>query len=128
MANFSYRIDRHLVLIPVVLYGKTGSFNGEFILDTGASLTVIDHEIITTLGYSAREGTKRSLVTSVVGKEEGYRLVIEGFEALGERFSNIEVAVHDLKQQGVEGLVGMTFLERFPWCLDPARKVISVTL
>lgn len=126
MADFSYSVEKRLIIIPVTLYGKSRRVKGEFVLDTGASLMVVDHEVINALGYSAREGTGLSVVSSVVGREQGYRLIVEGFETLGRKITNIEVTVHDLKEQGVEGLVGMSFLEQFPWCLDPARKVISV--
>lgn len=127
MADFPYSIEKRLVIIPVKLYGKSRQFAGEFVLDTGASLMVVDHSVINALGYSAREGVGLSVVSSVVGKERGYRLVIDGFEALGKRVTSLEVTVHDLKEQGVEGLVGMSFLDQFRWCLDPSRKNISVT-
>lgn len=127
MANFFYRVDKRLIVIPVVLHGKTASFTSEFILDTGASFNIIDHSLATLLGYSPREGTGISRVSSTVGKEAGYRLVIKGIEALGKSFSEVEVACHDLKEQGVEGLIGMPFLERFHWCLHADQGMIFTT-
>lgn len=127
MADYRYRVDKKLIVIPVLLYGKRGRVKSQFILDTGASFTIIDHSLASILGYSAREGTGLSTVSSVVGKERGYRVIIQALEALGKKLSQMEVACHDLKEQGVEGLIGMSFLEQFDWCVHPEHKMISVS-
>ena len=59
-------------------------------------------------------------------QEKGYRLLIDSFEALGKKTASVEVRCHDLKDQGVEGLIGMTFLKQFDWCLHPAKQVLAV--
>ena len=96
-----------------------------FVLDTGASFTIIDHSLAEILGYSARDGIGQSMVSSVLGKEQGYRLIIESLETLGNKCSKIEVRCHDLQEQGIEGLLGMNFLEQFDWCIHPKRQIIS---
>lgn len=126
MANYSYRLDGELIIIAVKLLSKTDVYNGMFILDTGASGIIIDHEIASDLGYSARDASGLSTVSSAIGKEKGYRLIIEGFEALGKKFNFVEVRCHDLKDQGADGLIGMSFLKQFDWCLHPSRQTISV--
>ncbi len=126
MADYPYRLEGELIIISVKLQSKLGSYNGKFVLDTGSSAIIIDHEIACDLGYSARDGIGFSTVRSAVGKEKGYRLVIEGFETLGKKFSSVEVRCHDLKEQGVEDLIGMSFLKQFGWCVHPKRGVISV--
>ena len=126
MANYPYRLDSELIIISVKLQSKVGSYNGKFVLDTGSSAIIIDHEIVSDLGYSARDGIGFSTVRSAVGKEKGYRLMIEGFEALGKKINSVEVRCHDLKDQGVEGLVGMSFLKQFDWCVHPERRVVSI--
>lgn len=126
MADHSYRLDGELIIVAVKLKSKTRSYNGMFVLDTGASGIIIDHEIASDLGYSARDSIGFSTVSSAVGKEKGYRLVIEGFEALGNKIESVEVRCHDLKDQGAEGLIGMSFLKQFSWCVHPSKQVISV--
>ncbi len=115
-----------LIIVPVTLYGRENTYNGMFVLDTGSSAIIIDHEIVFDLGYSARDSVGFSTISSAVGKERGYRLQIEGMESLGKKIQLIEVRCHDLKEQGVEGLVGMSFLKQFRWCVDPIRQVISI--
>jgi predicted aspartyl protease len=84
MADYSYRLDHELIIISVKLLGKLGAHSGKFVLDTGASAIIIDHDIAYALGYSSRDGVGFSTVSSAVGKEKGYRLVVEAFEALGK--------------------------------------------
>lgn len=126
MANFAYELEGRLILLPVVLYGRHGHLESEFILDTGASSTMIDPELTDGLGYSAREASGFSTVASVLGKERGYRLIIAGFQSLGRRYGDFEIVCHNLHEQGVEGLIGMDFLGRFDWCLHPARQRIAM--
>ncbi|OGQ06270.1 MAG: hypothetical protein A2W61_02215 [Deltaproteobacteria bacterium RIFCSPLOWO2_01_44_7] len=126
MADHPYRLDGELIIISVKLRGKLGSYNGKFVLDTGSSAIIIDHEIASDLGYSAKDGIGFSTVRSAVGKEKGYRLQIESIESLGQKTGSIEVRCHDLKEQGVEGLIGMSFLKQFKWCVDPEKQIISV--
>lgn len=121
MADYPYRLDGELIIISVKLYGKSGVYNGKFVLDTGSSVIIVDHEVAFDLGYSAKDGVGFSTVRSAVGKEKGYRLVIESLETLGKKTHPVEVRCHDLKDQGVEGLIGMTFLKQFDWCVHPKR-------
>lgn len=109
-----------------MLEGKTCRVQSEFVLDTGASITIIDHELALDLGYSARDGSGISRVSSVLGQEEGYRLKIQSIEALGKKLKKAEVRCHDLRDQGIEGLLGMSFLENFDWCVHPSEKIISL--
>ncbi len=126
MADFEYQLDCELIVVPVTVTGKTGIYDGMFVLDTGASGIMLDHSIALDIGYSAHDGVGFSTVSSVVGKESGYRLIIGEFEALGYKAKSVEVRCHDLKEQGVEGLIGMTFLKQFKWCVDPQKQIISV--
>ena len=126
MADYPYRLDGELIVVPVTLHGAIGASNGMFVLDTGSSAMIIDHEVALDLGYSVKDGIGFSTVSSAAGKEKGYRLLIEGFEAFGKKNRSMEVRCHDLKDHGVEGLIGMVFLKQFDWCLHPSQQVISV--
>ncbi len=127
MADHPYQLDGDLIIIPVTLSGKQGTYNGMFVLDTGSAGVIIDHEIAFDLGYSARDSMGFSTVSSAVGKEQGYRLKIEGVECLGKKIQAMEVRCHDLREQGVEGLIGMSFLKQFRWCVDPGKQIICVS-
>jgi clan AA aspartic protease (TIGR02281 family) len=126
MADYSYSIDKRLIVVPVRLSSHIGYFDADFVLDTGASHTIIDYRIAELIGYSRSDSISVSRVSSAVGKEEGYRIKIAVIETLGKRIQNFEVACHALYEQGVEGLLGMTFLERFDFCIFSSRRVLRI--
>lgn len=64
MADYPYQLDGELIIIPVTLSGKQGTYNGMFVLDTGSAAVIIDHEIAFDLGYSARDSIGFSIVVS----------------------------------------------------------------
>lgn len=115
MADFSYEIDKRLILVPVTLRSPTGTVRARFVLDTGASFTIVDYRIAETIGYEPHHAVAPSRVSSASGKEQGFRIKVASFETLGKRMENFEVACHSLLEQGVEGLVGMNFLEQFEY-------------
>lgn len=124
MANFRYQVEKHLIIVPVTLHGPNGAMDADFILDTGAAHTIIDHSLASAIGYSASDATGHS--RSVVGEERGYRIKLARIDSLGESFKDFEVACHDLMEQDVQGLLGMTFLEQFKFCIDPQKQIISI--
>lgn len=127
MADFTYSLDRRLIVVRVRLYGPSGGVNSDFILDTGASHTIIDYRIARSIGYSSANAIAPSRVNSAAGKEEGFRIRVAAIETLGKQFENFEVACHALLEQGVEGLVGMTFLEQFDFCIFPSKQIIRTS-
>lgn len=126
MADFRYQVDKHLIIVPVTLHGPHGAMDADFILDTGAAHTIIDHSLVSALGYSASDATGHSKIKSVIGEERGYRVKLSRIDALGKTCNGFEVVCHDLMEQDVQGLLGMTFLEQFKFCIDPLRLLISV--
>lgn len=126
MADFPYSLDRHLIVVRVLLYGPSGVVNSDFVLDTGASNTIVDYRIAKSIGYSVEHSVAPSRVRSAVGKEEGFRIKVAALEVLGKRLENFAVACHALLDQGVEGLLGMNFLERFNFCIYPPQRIIRI--
>lgn len=127
MADIPYRLDKKLLVVPALFQGRDAEYyDADLILDTGASLTILDPSVVATLGYSEEDKSSVSTVQSPVGKEWGYRLHLAGIECLGKKVENFEVACHKLGLQHIDGLLGMNFLEQFDWCVHPKRQVISV--
>jgi predicted aspartyl protease len=98
------------------------------VLDTGAAATTLIPEIIDDLGYSARDGNKLSRVTSAIGEEHGYSLMVAEFSALGVSTPNFMVNVFDLDHEGFDGLLGMNFLRPFNFEVRPGDQQIIVEL
>lgn len=77
-------------------------------------MTLLLPDVLDDLGYGARDGDKiTSISTANEAPEQGYRLRVRYFEALGFGFHGFRIHAHELPDYGVDGLLGMDFLERF---------------
>jgi predicted aspartyl protease len=63
-----------LIIVKAFITGSFGTTGGRFVLDTGAVLTTMTHELADSIGYVARDGIRRARVRTVIGSEEGYVL------------------------------------------------------
>lgn len=126
MADFTYRLDKKLIIVPAFVRGKSNGYDVDLILDTGASLTIIDPALAKALGYNESDHSGISTVQSPVGKERGFRLKLNAFECFGKIIENFEVACHALGLQHIDGLLGMNFLEQFDFCLFPKKGIVRI--
>ena len=106
--------DAELIVVNATIRGPRGSAVVRLAIDTGSAATVIVPDVLDEIGYSARDGTARTSVTTAVGKEHGFLLKVAEFEALGFTLTGFPVNVFELANRyGIEGLIGLNFLERF---------------
>ena len=121
-AQITVPIQRAGALL-VVQTQLNGSRAARLILDTGASHTILSHEIARDLGLLAN-----THVTSVTLKTAGGTVQAEmtqvGAVQVGEaEAKNVLVAIHDLPDAppGIDGLLGLTFLQQFLVTLDTQK-------
>ena len=80
-----------LIIVPARAWGPLGeSPRLNMVVDTGAAETVLIPDVLDELGYSARAATRRTVMRSAVGREEGYLIDVE----LGYQFSDFQIHVH----------------------------------
>jgi clan AA aspartic protease (TIGR02281 family) len=114
--------------VPVVNLGRlfivearlNGSRTVRLVVDTGASYTVLFPEIITEMGLENDPDTDLSLWTA--GGEVGAQIVTLNTVQVGDMaVVNLPVAVLRLPNppEGIDGLLGLSFLNRFVVTLDP---------
>lgn len=127
MANFPYRLDKKLIVVPAFVAGPRGKFDADLILDTGATFTIFDPIFLDRLGFSEADQCAPSTVTSPLGREKGFRLRLHAIECLGKQLEHFEVACHDLGLEHIDGLLGMNFLEQFDFCIFPKKCTISIS-
>jgi predicted aspartyl protease len=75
------------------------------VLDTGAVYTTITPAV----GYSERDGLRRTRVRTAIGSEQCYVLATARIAVLGLVADNFPVHVFDLGHE-ISGLVGLNFL------------------
>nr|HEX4313348.1 retropepsin-like aspartic protease [Kofleriaceae bacterium] len=106
--------DDDLIVVTARVFGKHGHRMLKLALDTAASHTHVQPDVVDELGYSPLEGEAITTVRSAVGKEPGYMLRVRRFESLGFGFDDFLIHAHDLPTGfGIDGLLGLSFLRRF---------------
>lgn len=99
---------------------------GRFVLDTGAVLTTMTHELADPIGYSARDAIRRARVRTAVGSEEGYVLRVRELSVLGFAMPSLPINVFDLGFDDIDGLVGLNFLSELNYEVRSAERRIFV--
>lgn len=117
-----FAVDGDLIIVRATVTGPGGTSDGRFVLDTGASLTTMTHELAESVGYVARDGFRRAKVHTAIGEEEGYILRVAELEILGFTMMAFPINVIDLGHDGIDGLLGMNFLSEFNYEVRSAES------
>ena len=121
-----FAIDGDLIIVTALVTGPLGTTGGRFVLDTGAVLTTMTHELADLVGYSARDGIKRARVRTAIGSEEGYVLNVAEFAVLEFAMPSFPIHVFDLGYDNIDGLVGMNFLSELNYEVRSAERRMLV--
>jgi predicted aspartyl protease len=119
-------VDRDLIIVEALLTGPRCTATGRFVLDSGAVFTTITPELADTIGYSARDGIRRTRVHTAIGAENGYLLRVDTFSVLGVTMPSFPLQVFDLGHDGFDGLIGMNFLSELNFEVRPDERRILV--
>jgi predicted aspartyl protease len=116
--------DGDLIIVRVLVTGPLGTTAGRFVLDTGAVLTTMTHELADLVGYSARDAIRRARVRTAISSEEGYVLRVAELAVLGFAMPSFAINVFDLGFDDIDGLVGMNFLSELNYEVRSAEQRI----
>jgi predicted aspartyl protease len=119
-------IDGDLIIVKALLTGPRQTTVGRFVLDTGAVFTTMTPELAELIGYSARDGVRRTRVRTAVSSEEGYLLRVAELDVLGLAMPGFAVHVFDLGHDDIDGLVGLNFLSELNYEIRSAERRILV--
>jgi clan AA aspartic protease (TIGR02281 family) len=122
----SFVTDRELIVVDAFVTGPRGGAPARFVLDTGAAVTTIVPELADRIGYSARDGYKRTKVRTAIGEEEAYILRVAELTVLGFTMPRFPVHVFDLAHGDLAGLLGLNFLNDFNYDILSAEQRILV--
>jgi clan AA aspartic protease (TIGR02281 family) len=118
--------DGDLIVVEAFLAGPRGRAPGRFVLDTGAASTTMIPELAERIGYSPRDGVRRTRVHTAIGEEEGYILRVAELVVLGVAVTSFAIHVFDLGHDDIDGLLGMNFLGDLNIEIRPAERRIFV--
>jgi predicted aspartyl protease len=126
--TFGFDPSQGLIVVPVRLFGPAGDMIVRLALDTGATITLINSEIIVLLGYNPATSAYRIQVTTGSGVELCPRVTVQRLEALGKSINDFSVLCHTLPPTSqVDGLLGLDFFRGFQISIDFRNGTITIT-
>lgn len=97
----------------------------DFILDTGASYTVISSAVAEKININMEINHPKIRLQTANGIIDAPLVTLESIEISGMRVANLKVVVHDFSQdKSIAGLLGLNFLQHFRMNLDAANGIL----
>ncbi len=98
---------------------------GNFIVDTGASYTVISRATARKLAINLKKNVKKVRLQTANGFIDAPLVALDSIEVGGMRVGNLMAAVHDFSHdESVSGLLGLNFLSHFRIDIDTKNRVL----
>jgi predicted aspartyl protease len=127
MIVFPLERSGDLMTITAKVWGAHGARELLLVIDTGAAATSIEPAILEGLGYSSRDVIMRTRVPTPAGVQHGQLFRVSRFHALGAELSSFVVQALALDDEyGVDGLLGMNFLENYNFTVRPRDRQIHL--
>lgn len=127
--SFDLPTDEDVIIVNASIEGK---FKFRLALDTAATHTTIDSNVLYFSGYELKnsKGEKEIETSNGIIVVETYD--IEHLECLGIIKTNFEVQVYDFLAHGItsdyDGVIGLNFLKENKFCIDILKGEVSVDI
>lgn len=130
MIKISFLPQEHdFIVIRGLIYRGRKQRLVDFLIDTGASTTMVDPTIMQSIGYTenCEEYVKPATVSGPSGKEGGYRV-----KAQKVLIHSMECVLDDIDivcirpERNVEALLGVNYLRHFRYCIDHGKHILSL--
>ncbi len=110
----------HLLIVSTQI---NGTRQARLILDTGASHTILSREVANDLGLLVGTESAPVVLKTAGGMVQADLVRVDSISLAEAEVQDTLVAVYDMPDAppGVDGLLGLTFLDKFVVTLDPAR-------
>ena len=119
--------DAVAILIPVEVTGPARTYRFEFVVDTGATRTVMRPALLARLGYDLTASGRSVAMRSVTGGGTARLVTVLQLEALDLVRTNFELIAHELPAAvTVDGLLGLDFFRGHVLQIDLVRGKIDV--
>ena len=115
--KYDFIVDKRKIIVKALIKGDDDVQNElKFILDTGASKTVIDSDTANNLGFDLKYLKTGNILIGANGDISSKTLKLPQFSLFDKILLNFEVSVIDLPPQityFARGVIGMDFLLQF---------------
>ena len=112
---------------PIMVSAKiNGEGSAQLMLDTGASVTVINPRVLAGMGIGSRDALRGS-VKGATGSADVLFVPVQSIEVGGARSGPLRVAAHDVDLGQGDGLLGRDFLDQFKVNIDNTAGVVTIS-
>jgi predicted aspartyl protease len=103
-----------------------GGSSAQLMLDTGASVTVINPRVLAGMGIGSREALRGS-VRGATGTANVLFVPVQSIEVGNARSGPLRIASHDVELGQGDGLLGRDFLDQFTVNIDTTTGVVTLS-
>ena len=126
--SFPFDPQQGLIIVPVELWGPSGSAILRLALDTGATGTMVNTGMLVALGYDPALIADRVQITTGSGVEFVPRVLLDRVMALGQESTEFPVLSHTLPPSaGIDGLLGLDFFRGLSLTIDFRTGQVALT-
>ena len=104
-----------------------GATPARLLLDTGADRTVLVPRVVAAAGISLTRGARGGTIRGATGTAQVQAVPVDSIEVGGAKVDRLVVISHDIDHEGVDGLLGRDFLDRFTVTIDNSQGVVTLT-
>ena len=127
--TFDLPSDENVIIVNASIEGK---YKFRLALDTAATHTTIDSNVLYFSGYELKDSKGELEIETANGIIIVERYNIEQLECLGISKTNFEVQVYDFLAHGItsdyDGVIGLNFLKEHKFCIDITKGEITVDI
>ena len=126
---FDLPTDEDVIIVNASIEGK---FKFRLALDTAATHTTIDSNVLYFSGYELKNSKGEQEIETSNGIIVVETYDIEHLECLGITKTDFEVQVYDFLAHGItsdyDGVIGLNFLREHKFCIDILKGEVSVDI
>lgn len=127
--NFDLLTEEDVIIVNASIEGK---YKFRLALDTAATHTTIDSNVLYFSGYELKDSKGEQEIETSNGIIVVETYDIEQFECLGIIKNKFEVQVYDFLAHGItsdyDGVIGLNFLKEHKFCIEILKGELSVDI
>ena len=125
--SHAFNATTGLILVEAELSGPTGTAGATLILDTGATSTSLNADLLRSVGYDPDAATDFAQMATRTAVHTVPRLMVNRLSALGRHAMGLRVLAHSLPvQAAADGLLGLDFFRGLILTLDSRAGQITL--
>jgi len=119
MTLVSFNNKLPLVIVPVSIKLDSVVFDFNFAIDTGASISLIDMDVLHAIGFQEAFAIRTIQTMTASRQEEAYEFELPNIKAIGLIRRNFKVISRSLPSGlGIDGLLGLNFFKNKELVID----------